>query len=81
MAGDKIACPTGCLPSSGLDHYCIKNSYSNLLLHLRFLSGMLVPETTMNPAEPNQALRHSVVVSTVLIPVVLIIGVGVTGPA
>jgi len=35
----------------------------------------------MNPAEPNQALRHSVVVSTVLIPVVLIIGVGVTGPA
>ena len=42
---------------------------------------MLVSETTMNPAEPNQALRHSVVVSTVLIPVVLIIGVGVTGPA
>jgi hypothetical protein len=62
-------------------HSFIKNSYLSLLLHLPILSGILVQETTMNPAEPNQALRHSVVVSTVLIPVVLIIGVGVTGPA
>jgi hypothetical protein len=35
----------------------------------------------MNSAEPNQALRHRIAVSTVLIPVVLIIGVGVPGPA
>jgi hypothetical protein len=41
-------------------------------------------ETTMSSADPNQALSRGNAVSTELIPVlglVLIIGVGVTGPA
>ena len=42
-------------------------------------------EITMTPTDPNQALRNTIAVSTVFLPVsgnVLIIGVGViTGPA
>jgi hypothetical protein len=63
----------------------ISVSYGITLLHLRFLCCILgLIETTMSFADPNQALSRGNAVSTELIPVlglVLIIGVGVAGPA
>jgi len=50
-------------------------------LHLRSFSGILSSESKMQPTAPNQAIRTTVGLSTVLILVGLIIGVGVTGPA
>ena len=63
----------------------INYSYPLTLLHLPFLCCILeCIETTMSFADPNQALTRGNAVSTELIPipgVVLIIGVGVAGPA
>jgi hypothetical protein len=63
----------------------ISASYGIPLLHLRFLCCTLkFIETTMSFADPNQALSRGNAVSTEFIPVlglVLIIGVGVAGPA
>src|ERR1041385_5881926 len=64
---------------------CICDSCTVPLLHLRFLYCTLrFIETTMSFADPNQALSRGNAVSTEIIPVsglVLIIGVGVAGPA
>ena len=70
---------------AGVNHTGITVSYGTPLLHLRFLCCILeFIETTMSSADPNQALSRGNAVSTELIPVlglVLIIGVGVAGPA
>jgi hypothetical protein len=58
-----------------------------MLLHLPHWCCILIEEIPMAINEPNQATRHAVELSTEIIPtgivqsVVLIIGVGVTGPA
>jgi len=61
----------------------ISISYRNPLLHLRPSSCILKPRVTlMNTSGPNQANRRNIVLSTAIISVgLIIIGVGVTGPA
>jgi hypothetical protein len=65
-----------------LDNYLLSKTpiaFARLLLYSD------LREITMTPTDPNQALRNTIAVSTVFLPVsgnVLIIGVGViTGPA
>jgi len=57
--------------------------YRSALLHLRLSSCILNPRVTlMKTSDPNQALRRNIVLSTAIISVgLIIIGVGVTGPA
>ena len=62
----------------------ININYPKALLHMRRYCCILYQETPMTLSDPNQALRANRI-SSAIIPsgfvLVLIIGVGVTGPA
>lgn len=65
-------------------HILINIYYSNPLLHLLPFYAILLQETPMTRSEPNQAIRFaisSLYTAIFVSRLVLIIGVGVTGPA